>query len=166
MYFLFMIFIRYSQKKISEKYILYIHFILEQICRNLCSFCTFKDDKKSMWLDLLMCEVMRNKLLTWNGHLCHRWLLLRLLWTIPSFSLFLHIFKNCNKKVRLLKCVLFMYILLLCIAACVHTLNVNFNLLFHALYVDLFLHIHCHWMRLPWPCAKNEKPTKSVHFVT
>ena len=39
--------IRYSQKKMTEKYILYIHFkILEQTCGNQSSFCIFKDKKK------------------------------------------------------------------------------------------------------------------------
>ena len=39
--------IRYSQKKMTEKYILYIYFkILEQTCGNQSSFCIFKDQKK------------------------------------------------------------------------------------------------------------------------
>ena len=39
--------IRYSQKKMTEKYILYIHFkILEQTCGNKSPFCIFKDKKK------------------------------------------------------------------------------------------------------------------------
>ena len=38
--------IRYNQKKMTEKYILYMYFILEQTCRNQCSFCFFKDKKK------------------------------------------------------------------------------------------------------------------------
>ena len=39
--------IRYSQKKMTEKYILYIHFkILDQTCGNKSSFCIFKDEKK------------------------------------------------------------------------------------------------------------------------
>ena len=38
--------IRYSQKKMTEKYILYIHFkILDQTCGNKSSFCIFKDKK-------------------------------------------------------------------------------------------------------------------------
>ena len=38
--------IRYSQKKMTEKYILYTYFILEQTCGNQSSFCIFKDKKK------------------------------------------------------------------------------------------------------------------------
>ena len=41
--------VRYSQKKMSEKYILYIYFkILEQTCGNQSSFCIFKDKKKKV----------------------------------------------------------------------------------------------------------------------
>ena len=38
--------IRYSPKKMTEKYILYIYCILEQACGNQSSFCIFKDKKK------------------------------------------------------------------------------------------------------------------------
>ena len=49
--------IRYSQKTMTKKYILYIYFkILEQTCGNQSSFCIFKDKKKQT----------RNKLFTWN----------------------------------------------------------------------------------------------------
>ena len=41
--------IRHSQKKMIDKYIFYIYFILEQTCRNRCSFCIFKDELKKKY---------------------------------------------------------------------------------------------------------------------